>query len=184
MKRHHTWRTLEGNLYHDAENNSWHLGGALSQREGRVMKDLRTGRYLFFVRYGKETWKFQGEALNPEDALDEIRAYVTEVFQCHRCYMTERAGLAILCDLGYAYCEKCATTLSSPFPNPNGKYHAVWGGASEFYSGLETGDRVLVDPRGKAGMTVFVQSLDNPGAWMAVYNDKYFLLHDIVEVEG
>lgn len=66
--------------------------------------------------------------------------------------------------------------------NPHKQYHATYEGRGEFYTGIGTGQRVLVDVGNTARWSVSIQSLAAPGAWLAVYENQYNLLTDISEV--
>jgi hypothetical protein len=58
-------------------------------------------------------------------------------------------------------------------------FHATYTGRGEFYSGIRTGERVLVehvvnaydgeDGSRKAAAHIAVQSLERPGAWLSVF---------------
>lgn len=65
---------------------------------------------------------------------------------------------------------------------PHTQYHATYTGRGEFYTGIRTGQRVLVEVGNTAKWDVSIQSIERPGAWLAVYSSQYDLLTDVVEV--
>lgn len=65
---------------------------------------------------------------------------------------------------------------------PHTQYHATYTGRGEFYTGIRTGQRVLVDTGNTAKWNVSIQSLEHPGAWLSVSESQYHLLTDVVEV--
>ena len=65
---------------------------------------------------------------------------------------------------------------------PHTQFHATYEGRGEFYTGIGTGQRVLVNVGNTARWSVSIQSLAAPGAWLAVYESQYHLLTNILEV--
>ena len=64
---------------------------------------------------------------------------------------------------------------------PHTFYHATYTGPGEFYSGIRTGERVIVDTGNNVQWWVSIRSLENPGASLSVDNIHYDRLTDITE---
>ena len=60
-------------------------------------------------------------------------------------------------------------------------YHATYTGPGEFYSGIRTGERVIVKADQNVKWWVSIRSLENPGASLSVDNIHYDRLTDVTE---
>lgn len=64
---------------------------------------------------------------------------------------------------------------------PHTFYHATYTGPGEFYSGIRTGERVIVATDTNVRLWVSIRSLENPGASLSVSEIHYDRLTDITE---
>jgi hypothetical protein len=174
-----TYRTLEGHWFHDPETKTWRLHSSLSYRQGEVHYDIQKGRYLFYFAVSdRQPLNHAGEAFYLEDALEAVKRYVTEVFQCHKCYSKHEPATARFDDAGYAYCPPCHV---KSILRPGALFYATWQGDGEFYSGISNGDRIVVAPR-RNQVAISGDHEDGLGPWLCLNEQQYHLLADLVEV--
>ena len=77
-----------------------------------------------------------------------------------------------------------------PNARPTGAFHATWNGKGEFYTGISTGDRVLVVVKFAGtgnGYHASLQKLDSGNASLGIWESQFHLLShwsDVPEVNS